>query len=127
MLAEPEGYIQIFADEGLPMAALLQAAAKQGIAPNYVSQLRTAFGATEDKTPVAQPLIAQPALASEPLSERELEVLKLLKTELSGPELAHKLRVSVNTMRTHTKNIYSKLGVNTRRAAVHRAEELGLY
>jgi LuxR family maltose regulon positive regulatory protein len=62
----------------------------------------------------------------EPLSERELEVLGLLGTELSGPEIARKLVISLNTMRTHTKNIYSKLGVNSRRAAVRRAEELGL-
>ena len=63
----------------------------------------------------------------EPLSERELEVLRLLGTGLNGPEIARELVVSLNTMRTHTKNIYSKLGVNTRRAAVRRAEELDLF
>ena len=62
----------------------------------------------------------------EPLSERELEVLKLLTTELSGPEIARELNVSLNTVRTHTKNIYSKLGANNRRAAIRRAEELNL-
>jgi LuxR family maltose regulon positive regulatory protein len=62
----------------------------------------------------------------EPLSERELDVLRLLATELSGPEIANRLMVSLNTLRTHTKNIFSKLGVNNRRAAVRRAEELGL-
>ena len=64
---------------------------------------------------------------SEPLSERELEVLRLLRTDLSGPEIARELMVSLNTLRTHTKNIYSKLGVNNRRAAVRRAEELDLF
>ena len=63
----------------------------------------------------------------EPLSERELEVLRLLGTELSGPEIARELIVSLNTLRTHTKNIFNKLGVNNRRAAVHRAEELNLF
>ena len=63
----------------------------------------------------------------EPLSERELEVLKLLRSELSGPEIAEQLIVSLNTLRTHTKNIYNKLGVNNRRAAVRRAEELNLF
>ncbi len=63
---------------------------------------------------------------TEPLSERELEVLKLLRSELSGPEIARLLVVSLNTLRTHTKNIFAKLGVNNRRAAVRRAEELGL-
>ena len=63
----------------------------------------------------------------EPLSERELEVLKLLRSELSGPEIAQQLIVSLNTLRTHTNNIYNKLGVNNRRAAVRRAEELDLF
>jgi LuxR family transcriptional regulator, maltose regulon positive regulatory protein len=61
------------------------------------------------------------------LSERELEVLKLLRSELSGPEIAERLIVSLNTLRTHTKNIFNKLGVNNRRAAVRRAEELDLF
>jgi len=118
-LAEPEGYVRIFVDEGPPMAALLREVAKHGAAPNYVNLLRAAFGKAKDRRPATQFLI-------ESLSERELEVLRLLGTELSGPEIARELMVSLNTMRTHTKNIYSKLGVNNRRAAVRRAEELGL-
>ena len=70
---------------------------------------------------------SQPKHAVEPLSERELEVLKLLRSELSGPEMAEQLIVSLNTLRTHTKNIFNKLGVNNRRAAVRRAEELDLF
>ena len=62
----------------------------------------------------------------EPLSDREIEVLRLLNTELSGPEIADKLMVSLNTLHTHTKHIYGKLGVNNRRAAVRRAETLDL-
>ena len=62
----------------------------------------------------------------EPLSEREMEVLRLLKTELSGPQIARELMVSLNTVRFHTKNIYAKLQVNNRRSAVNRAIELGL-
>ena len=57
----------------------------------------------------------------EPLTERELEVLRLLGTDLDGPDIARHLVVSLNTVRTHTKNIYAKLGVNSRRAAVRRA------
>ena len=60
------------------------------------------------------------------LSSRELDVLRLLRSQLSGPEIARELMVSLNTMRTHTKNIYMKLGVNNRREAVQRAAELGL-
>ena len=63
----------------------------------------------------------------EPLSERELDVLRLLGTHLNGPDIARELVVSVNTVRTHTQNIYAKLGVNGRREAVRRAEELGLF
>ena len=118
-LAEPEGYVRIFVDEGPPMASVLRAAAKQGIAPSYVRRLLAAVNTTEDSTPVSQALI-------DPLSERELDVLRLLGTDLDGPEIARELIVSLNTVRTHTKNIYAKLGVNNRRAAVRRAKELDL-
>ena len=60
------------------------------------------------------------------LSERELDVLRLLGTDLDGPEIARHLMVSLSTIRTHTKSIYSKLAVNNRRAAVRRGEELEL-
>jgi LuxR family maltose regulon positive regulatory protein len=73
----------------------------------------------EDRTPAKQDLI-------EPLSERELDVLRLLETDLDGPDIARELVVSLSTVRTHTKNIFNKLGVNNRRAAVRRAEELEL-
>ena len=62
----------------------------------------------------------------DPLSEREMDVLRALHSDMSGPEIAASLFVSLNTLRTHSKNIYSKLGVNTRRAALRRAAELGL-
>jgi LuxR family maltose regulon positive regulatory protein len=62
----------------------------------------------------------------DPLSPRELDVLRLLATDLTGPELARHLVVSLNTLRTHTRNVYTKLGVSGRRAAVSRAHELGL-
>jgi LuxR family maltose regulon positive regulatory protein len=118
-LAEPEGCVRIFVDEGPPMAALLEKAAKNGIAPNHVRQLRAAFGRAEASAPVKQVL-------AEPLSEREHDVLRLLGTDLGGPDIARELMVSLNTLRTHTKNIYAKLGVNNCRAAVRRAEELAL-
>jgi LuxR family maltose regulon positive regulatory protein len=118
-LAEPEGYVRVFVDEGPPLAALLQAAAKGGIAPRYMQRLLTHFG-----TPVGEPHARQNLI--EPLSERELDVLRLLATDLDGPEIASQLMVSLNTLRTHTKSIYTKLGVNSRRAAVRRADELAL-
>ena len=78
--------------------------------------------------PLARPRTARPRRQGliEPLSERELDVLRLLGTDLDGPDIARELVVSLNTVRTHTKNIYAKLGVNNRRAAVRRAAELDL-
>jgi LuxR family transcriptional regulator, maltose regulon positive regulatory protein len=118
-LAEPEGYVRVFADEGPPMAALLRAAAKPGPRRDYVRRLLAAASGTEHDSPIEQALI-------EPLSERELDVLRLLGSELDGPAIARELMVSLNTMRTHTKNIYAKLAVTNRRAAVRRAAELNL-
>ena len=118
-LAEPEGYVRVFADEGPPIVSLLRAAAKQGTRQNYARRLLAAVTGPEHSTPTEQALI-------DPLSERELDVLRLLGTELDGPAIARELMVSLNTMRTHTKNIYAKLAVTSRRAAVRRAAELGL-
>jgi LuxR family maltose regulon positive regulatory protein len=118
-LAEPEGYVRVFADEGPPMASLLRTLAKHGTAGNYVRRLLAAATETGHDRPVGQDLI-------EPLSERELDVLRLLGTELDGPAIARELMVSLNTVRTHTKHIYAKLAVTNRRTAVRRAAELDL-
>jgi LuxR family maltose regulon positive regulatory protein len=118
-LAEPEGYVRIFVDEGPPMAHLLEVAIKHGNAPYYARQLLSAFDSASDSPPITQALI-------EPLSKRELQVLRLLGTDLDGPDMARELVVSLNTLRTHIKNIYSKLGVSSRRAAILRAGELDL-
>ncbi|MBA2697058.1 MAG: helix-turn-helix transcriptional regulator, partial [Actinobacteria bacterium] len=120
-LAEPEGYVRRFVDEGSPMAVLLVSAAERGIAPSYVQRLLAAFAKPE---PEISPTADQGLV--EPLSGRELDVLRLLGSDLGGPEIARELIVALNTVRTHTKSIYAKLGVNNRRAAVRRAEELGL-
>jgi LuxR family transcriptional regulator, maltose regulon positive regulatory protein len=118
-LAVPEGNLRLFADEGAPLTAMLKKLAKQGVAMSAVRQILNASEQTQNLAPVHRD-------SFEALSERELDVLRLLQSELSGPELARTLAVSLNTLRTHTKNIYSKLGVGTRRAAVRRAGELGL-
>jgi LuxR family maltose regulon positive regulatory protein len=117
-LAEPEGYVRMFVDEGAPLAALLAAAADRGISPDYAQRL-TASLVAEVRVAPKQDLI-------DPLSERELHVLRLLGSDLSGPDIARELVVSLNTVRTHTKSIYAKLGVNSRRSAVRRADELDL-
>ena len=124
-LAEPEGYVRIFLDEGSTMGELLREAAAQRILPGYTGKLLEAFHEESQKSEAGSPLPASQPLI-EPLSQRELEVLRLFKTELSGPEIADELVIGLSTVRTHTKSIYSKLGVNSRRAAVKRAIELGL-
>ena len=118
-LAEPEGYVRLFADEGGPMARLLAALAKRDGETAYLRRLRTAASGVRQPRPAAPRLI-------DALSDRELDVLRLLASELAGPEIARHLTVSLNTLRTHTKNIYAKLGVTSRREAVGRATELGL-
>lgn len=123
-LAEPEGYVRNFAESGTPMAQLLQEAANRDITPDYTSKLLVAlktWGQFHNEAPTAAP---QPLI--EPLSQRELDVLRLLNTELSGPEIARELVVALSTVRTHTKRIYGKLNVTNRRAAVKRAAELEL-
>ena len=129
-LAQLEGYVRMFVDEGPPMSQLLLEAATRGIMPAYTGKLLAAFE-TEQPTSPAEPslptstsLPSQPLI--EPLSQRELEVLRLFKTELSGPEIAHQLVIALSTLRTHTKSIYTKLTVDNRRAAVKRAAELDL-
>jgi LuxR family maltose regulon positive regulatory protein len=117
--SEPEGHVRVFMEEGQPMASLLREAAGRGIAPAYIAELLDSVAAPGRHSPKKQGLI-------EPLSERELDVIRLLGSELSGPDIARELMVSLNTLRTHTKNIYMKLGENNRRAAVRRAQELDL-
>lgn len=117
----PAGYCRLFLDEGPPMAELLGQVARTAARPvrTHAEHLLAAA-----RTP-SEPPPAGPA-AEQGLSEREREVLRLLATELSGPDIARRLFVSVNTLRTHTKHIFTKLDVNTRRAAVRRAADLGL-
>jgi LuxR family maltose regulon positive regulatory protein len=124
-LAKPEGYVRIFVDEGEPMATLLALAVSQEIEPDYAGELLGAFPkevqqAVEsdmELTTIPQPLV-------EPLSERELEVLRLMATGLKYQEIAENLVISVNTVRHHTRNIYGKLGVSSRAQAVARARDL---
>ncbi len=122
-LAEPEGFIRSFADEGPPMARLLYEALSRGIASDYVSQLLGAFHTAEPKPSKSQ---APQAELIETLSERELEVLELIAAGLTNPEIAARLYLSLNTVKVHARNIYGKLGVNNRTQAGSRARALGI-
>ena len=106
------------------MASLLRRVAKQQTAWDYVRRLLHAWSHRGGSTRGEQTAAGQGLV--EPLSERELEVLRLLGSDLDGPDIARELTVSLNTLRTHTKNIYAKLGVISRRAAVRQAAELNL-
>jgi LuxR family maltose regulon positive regulatory protein len=130
-IAEPGGFVRTFVDEGEQMALLLRQAASRGIAPGYASQLIAAFDTAVAREaadtlpyPHAQPPVDQTLI--EPLSEREMDVLRLLSTGLSNPEIGQELFIATSTVRSHLKSIYSKLNVHKRWDAVHRAEELGL-
>ncbi len=124
---EPEGYVRTFVDEGAPMATLLAAAERHGPSV-YVGRLRSALlsASTSEKGFAASRHWSGDGMPVDALSSREREVLRLLDTELNGPEIARELVVSLNTVRTHTKNLYMKLGVTSRRAAVLRGKELDL-
>ncbi len=132
-LAEPEGYFRIFVDEGEPMRLLLQRmkvedprkGAEGGRMQEYIGNLLAAFGeqpASADLHPssfISQPLV-------EPLSERELEVLRLIADGFSNAEIASKLVIAQGTVKRHINNIYGKLGVQSRTQAVAKAREIGL-
>ena len=123
-MGEPQRYVRQFITAGEPVIRLLRAInGNVGELNGYVERLL----ATVESTVVVPMVESKPSPALlEPLSERELEVLRLLMTELSGPAIANELMVSLNTFRTHTKNIYTKLGVNSRRSAVNQAQALDL-
>ncbi|HET9416626.1 MAG TPA: LuxR C-terminal-related transcriptional regulator [Candidatus Limnocylindria bacterium] len=118
-LAEADRPVRVFVDEGVPMIRLLATAIGRGVAVGYARALLDAVSNSEERIYGTRGLV-------EPLSSRELDVLRLLATDLDGPGIARELVVGVSTVRSHTKSIYAKLAVNSRRAAVRRAEELGL-
>jgi ATP/maltotriose-dependent transcriptional regulator MalT len=124
---EPEGYVRLFLDEGPPMLALLHEAAAS-VGPGASDVVRQRARRLLDAAARAEIPPAAPGGVplADPLSERELEVLRRLDSDLTGPELARQLFVSLNTLRTHTKRIFTKLDVTNRSAAVRRARELGL-
>ncbi len=120
-LAEPENRIATFLREGAPMEALLRVAQAKSLSPRFIARLLAAFEAQRKQKPRLTPVMES---LVEPLSERELEVLRHLDGPLSTPEIAETLVVSANTVRTHIKSIYGKLGAHGRSAAVRRAREL---
>jgi LuxR family maltose regulon positive regulatory protein len=125
-LAEPGGFIRTFVDEGPPMARLLYEALSHGISPDYVRRLLAAFPGTEPEQAESSLSQAPESKLVEPLSEREIEVLQLIAEGLTNQEIASRLYLSLNTVKTHASNIYGKFGVRSRTQAVARARVLGV-
>jgi LuxR family maltose regulon positive regulatory protein len=127
-LAEQEGYIRIFVDEGNPMEELLQIYSRRvgDSQKAYVYNLLNAFKIPTGKTGILSASPTQPGFLIEPLTGREAEVLQLLAAGLSNQEIAEKLVLSVGTIKTHTHNLYGKLGVQSRTRALARAKGLNL-
>jgi LuxR family maltose regulon positive regulatory protein len=118
-LAEQEGYTRVFLDEGPPLHPLLAQIARRNPESSFVRRLLPVGEQASPTKPLSQGVV-------DPLSDRELEVLRLLATDLDGPAIARHLFISLNTVRTHTRSIYTKLDVTNRRAAVRRARDLNL-
>jgi LuxR family maltose regulon positive regulatory protein len=124
MLAEPEGYVRTFVDEGRRMAALLHRALSRDVTADYTKRLLAAFPSVDGRIESAPQPDTPPF--KESLSERELEVLHLLARGASNQEIAEALTIALPTARKHVSNILGKLGVNNRTQAVSRGRDLGL-
>lgn len=124
-LAAPDGWVRVFLDPALkaPLRELASGQPRSAYAWVLLTAA-TAGSATHAAAPDPGPGPRQDLV--DPLSDRELDVLRLLGSDLDGPAIARELVVSLNTVRTHTKHIYTKLGVNNRRAAISKAHQLGL-
>jgi len=126
-LAEPQGYVRLFVDEGQSMAELLSLAISQNITSDYASKLLAAFPESAlSAIPIDEERTVNKQILIEPLSEREIEVLRLMAEGYKYKEIADRLFVSINTVRHHTRHVYDKLNVNNRTQALGRAKELDL-
>jgi len=132
-LAEPEGYIRMFVDEGVQMARLLSTAAAQGMLPDYIGTLLAAFenatkdeGRTTNDGTTTAAFVVHPSSFVEPLTARELEVLQLIAQGLSNGAISARLFLALSTVKGHNRSIFDKLQVQSRTEAVARARELGL-
>ncbi len=124
-MAEPEGYVRTFVDEGEAMRDLLRHAAAGGIAGAYTRRLLSAFD-DEAAPPVSTPAQVAAAELVEPLTAREVEILRLIAAGMRNQEIADQLFISLFTVKRHVANTYGKLGVSHRTEAVARANELNL-
>jgi LuxR family maltose regulon positive regulatory protein len=125
-LAEPSGYIRLFLDEGEPALKLLHLAAARGASPGYISKLIRSFARADQEVSPKEKKPGEIVSTVQPLSERELEVIRLIAIGQSNQEIAETLFLSVGTVKKHVYNICGKLGTKNRTRAIIRAQELGL-
>jgi LuxR family maltose regulon positive regulatory protein len=125
-LAEPGGYVRVFVDEGQPIQKLLALAVQKGIHPGYADRLLAAFDHNSTLSPSPQAGQKHTPALIEPLTSREIEVLRLIVAGMTNKEIAQKLYISLRTVKYHTTSILNKLNVNNRAHAAARARELGL-
>ncbi len=123
-LARADGWVRVFVEAAPVLTDLLRELAASRPRGGYARELLAAMTTTDGVGPEPGP--RPTAGLVDPLSDRELDVLRLLGSDLDGPAIARQLVVSLNTVRTHTKHIYTKLGVNSRRSAISKAHQLGL-
>jgi LuxR family maltose regulon positive regulatory protein len=127
-LAEPEGIIRVFVDEGDSMAQLLSAAVARGDLPAYASKVLAGFATEGQALQTVAPPPPPPAVLSGPdaLSQREREVLRLIAQGLSNRDISERLFLALSTVKGHNQKIFEKLQVKRRTEALARARELGL-
>lgn len=124
-LAEPEGFVRTFVDEGPAMARLLYEVFSQEISADFVQRLLSAFP-IEEPDSAKSSVDASTAGIVEPLSEREIEVLQLIAEGLTNQDIASQLYITLNTVKGHARNLYAKLGVKSRTQAVAKGKSLGI-
>jgi LuxR family maltose regulon positive regulatory protein len=124
-VAEVGGYIRLFVDEGALMAQLLREAASRGVMPVYVGKLLSVFE-DEKRIREGKPALPPTQPLVDPLSQRELEILKLLSLGLSNRAIGERLFLALDTVKGHNRRIFEKLQVQNRTEAVARSRELGL-
>lgn len=127
-LAEPENYVRLFVAEGAPIRTLLRHLAAGGPAPDYTRRLLAAFDRPPRPAPTHVPAPTHPAptALTDPLTKRELEILRLIAAGMRNQDIADHLFISLSTVKRHIANTYGKLGVGHRTAATARATELNL-
>ena len=126
-MGQGEGFIRTFVDEGRLLAPFLRKALSQGVMPGYTSKILRIIEEEERQRRIRTGEMPSSSSTTGVLSEREIEILRLVSEEFSNQRIAEKLGVSLGTIKTHLHHIIYKLEVKDRRQAVQQARELKLF